>query len=112
MMFESNRLTQSSQTSAQSISSLFSVPVDTTSSASVHREFEMDSRSHMLLSSRELATRWGRSETAISLASAVGVGPRFIKVDGKVMYAMEEIQKYERACLFFDPAEVALQSVC
>lgn len=72
----------------------------------------MDSRSHMLLSSRELAKRWGRSETAISLASAVGVGPRFIKVDGKVMYAMEEIHKYERACLFFDPAEVALQTVC
>jgi hypothetical protein len=72
----------------------------------------MDSRSNMLLSPRELAQRWDRSETAIRLSAAVGVGPRFMKVEGRIMYAMDEIQQYERACLFFDPAEVALQTVC
>lgn len=72
----------------------------------------MDSRSNTLLSQKELALRWDRSETAISLSAAVGVGPRYVKVDGRIMYSLDEIQKYERACLFFDPAEVSLQTVC
>jgi hypothetical protein len=64
-----------------------------------------------LLSQSELAKRWGRSESAISLATAVGAGPRYVKIDGTIRYPFEEIQRYERACLFFDPAEVALQTV-
>lgn len=64
-----------------------------------------------MLTPRELAQRWGRSESAICLASAVGAGPRYTKLDGAVRYPMEEVQRYERACLFFDPAEVALQAV-
>ncbi len=69
----------------------------------------MKSNSSSLLSLSALASRWNRSETAISVASAVGLGPRFTKVDGKVMYYLAEIQRFERACLFFDPAEVALR---
>ena len=64
-----------------------------------------------LISQQELAKRWGRSESAIMLASAVGAGPRYVKIDGALKYPVEEIQKYERACLFFDPAEMALQPV-
>jgi 3,4-dihydroxy-2-butanone 4-phosphate synthase len=64
----------------------------------------------MLLTQQELAKRWGRSEAAIGLASAVGVGPRYVKVDGAIKYPVEDIQRYERACLFFDPAEVAFHS--
>lgn len=64
-----------------------------------------------LLSQGELAKRWGRSEAAISLATAVGSGPRYVKIDGAIKYPFEEVQRYERACLFFDPAEVALQTV-
>ncbi|MEN9435372.1 MAG: hypothetical protein RIR09_27 [Pseudomonadota bacterium] len=56
----------------------------------------------------ELARRWGRSEAAISLSSAVGAGPSYLKIDGRVQYALDEIQRYERACLFFEPADVAL----
>lgn len=67
----------------------------------------MDSPIHTLLSQQELAKRWGRSEASIGLASAVGVGPRYVKVDGAIKYPVEDIQRYERACLFFDPAEVA-----
>lgn len=69
----------------------------------------MDTTLEMLLSQQELAKRWGRSEAAISLASAVGMGPRYVKIDGVVKYPVEDIQRYERACLFFDPAEVAFQ---
>ena len=64
-----------------------------------------------LLSQRELAQRWGRTESAISLATAVGAGPRYVKIDGAIRYPVEEVQRYERAGLFFDPAEVALQTV-
>jgi hypothetical protein len=71
----------------------------------------MDTTSNNLLSQRELAKRWGRSESAISLATAVGAGPRYVKIDGAIKYPFDEIQRYERACLFFDPAEVALQTV-
>ena len=64
-----------------------------------------------LLSQGELAKRWGRSESAISLATAVGTGPRYIKIDGAIKYPFDEIQRYERACLFSGPADIALQTV-
>lgn len=70
----------------------------------------MEPTINMYLSQRELAMRWSRSETAIGLASAVGVGPRYVNIDGAIKYPIEEILQYERACLFFDPAEVALQT--
>lgn len=71
----------------------------------------MDAAVNHLLTGRELAHRWGRSESAINLASAVGTGPRYLKIDGAIRYPMDEVQRYERACLFFDPADVALQTV-
>lgn len=70
----------------------------------------MDSHMQLLLSQQDLAKRWGRSEAAIGLASAVGAGPRYVKIDGAIKYPVEDIQRYERACLFFDPAEIAFQS--
>lgn len=73
-------------------------------------EVFMDSHIQMLLSQQDLAKRWGRSEAAIGLASAVGAGPRYVKIDGAIKYPVEDILRYERACLFFDPAELAFQS--
>lgn len=64
-----------------------------------------------LISQKELARRWGKPENSIGWFRAIGVGPHYVKVDGEVMYSLEEIEKYERACLFFDPAEVAFQSM-
>jgi hypothetical protein len=61
------------------------------------------------LSQQELAQRWGRTTSAIGLASALGVGPKYIKLGGSLRYPMDEVQRYERACLFFEPAEVAMQ---
>jgi hypothetical protein len=71
----------------------------------------MNANTDNMLSTDELARRWGRSESAISLATAVGSGPRYVKIDGKIRYPFDEVQRYERACLYFDPAEVALQLV-
>jgi hypothetical protein len=64
-----------------------------------------------LLTQRELANRWGRSEAAIQMAAAVGVGPRYIKVAEGIRYPFEEIERYERACLFFEPADIALRTL-
>jgi len=71
----------------------------------------MTTHTQMLFTTSQLAQRWGRSEVLISLASAVGTGPQFIKVDGQIVYPQDEVYRYERACLFFDPAEVALQEL-
>lgn len=70
----------------------------------------MENPINLFLSQRELALRWGRSETAITLAAAVGTGPRYVKMDGAIKYPVEEVQRFERACLFFDPADVALRT--
>lgn len=71
----------------------------------------MEASSTSLITQRELARRWCKSEAVIQLASAVGVGPRYLKVNGQIVYTQDEVQRYERACLFFDPAEVALQDM-
>ena len=70
----------------------------------------METMEQASISQQELARRWGRTVSAIGLARALGVGPKYIKVAGRLRYPLEEVQKYERACLFFDPAELALQS--
>lgn len=62
------------------------------------------------ITQQELAVRWGRSVAAIGLASALGVGPRYVKQNGVLCYPMDEVQRYERACLYFDPADLALRA--
>ena len=52
-----------------------------------------------LFTQNELASRWGRSVSAIGLASALGVGPKYIKVDGALRYPLEEVRKYEQLAL-------------
>jgi len=64
-----------------------------------------------LLTGRELAQRWGRSETAIGLSAAVGVGPRYVKIGGAVRYPVEEVQRFERACMLFNPADVDAETL-
>lgn len=71
----------------------------------------MDATVNKLLSQGELAKRWGRSESAISLATAVGTGPRYVKIDGAIKYPFDEVQRYERACMFADTPETQLQTV-
>lgn len=52
-----------------------------------------------MLSQQELAQRWGRSVCAIGLCSAVGLGPRYVKAGGVLLYPVAEVQKYEHARL-------------
>jgi hypothetical protein len=62
------------------------------------------------LSQSELAKRWGRSEAAIGSATSVGAGPRSVNIDGTTRYPFEEVQPFERSCLFFEPADVAMRT--
>lgn len=71
----------------------------------------MDATVNKLLSQGELAKRWGRSESAISLATAVGTGPRYIKIDGFIKYPFDEVQRYEQACMFSETPQTRLQTV-
>ena len=69
----------------------------------------MDTQLQHLLSQRELAQRWGSAEATINHFRSKGIGPRHVNVSGCAMYPVEEVQKFERACLFFNPIEVAYQ---
>jgi hypothetical protein len=67
----------------------------------------MESQIQLLLTQRELAKRWARSEGAIRQARAQGLGPQYLKVAGQILYSSTEVEKFERACLFHEPADVA-----
>ncbi len=66
----------------------------------------MNQPTRHMLTSAELAQRWGRSESAICLATVVGVGPRFVKSTGMVLFPLEEIQRYERESAVLKPFKV------
>lgn len=67
----------------------------------------MESQIQFLLTQRELAKRWARSESSIRQASALGLGPQYLQVEGQILYSGDEVEKFERACLFHEPADVA-----
>lgn len=52
------------------------------------------------LTQGELAKRWNKAEATIERYRAIGSGPRFLKIGGKVLYRIEDIQEFERSCLY------------
>jgi hypothetical protein len=70
----------------------------------------MNNSNQPMVSQRELARRWGKPECSFGWFRAVGAGPHYVKVGGEILYPLDEVEKYERACLFFNPADVAFQS--
>lgn len=55
------------------------------------------------LTQRELADRWNKSEATIERYRSDGVGPRFLKIGGAVRYRLEDIEAFERECLYDNP---------
>lgn len=49
----------------------------------------------VLLSPRKLAARWGLSEKTLERWRMQGTGPMFLKLGGRVLYRMEEIEQHE-----------------
>ena len=46
----------------------------------------------------ELADRWRLSERTLERWRYVGVGPKFRKIGGRCVYAIEEVERFEQSC--------------
>jgi predicted DNA-binding transcriptional regulator AlpA len=51
------------------------------------------------LNQRQLATRWGVSEATLERWRSEGIGPKFLKLCGRVLYRQVDIEAYEASCL-------------
>ncbi|MCL6455370.1 MAG: DNA-binding protein [Ralstonia pickettii] len=51
------------------------------------------------LNQRQLAQRWGLSEASLEGWRTKGIGPVFLKLQGRVLYRLEDIESYEVQCL-------------
>jgi predicted site-specific integrase-resolvase len=51
------------------------------------------------MNQRQLANRWGVSEATLERWRSEGIGPRYLKLQGRVMYREKDIEAYESRCL-------------
>ena len=47
------------------------------------------------LNQRQLADRWDLSEASLERWRTEGIGPVFLKLQGRVLYRVEDIESYE-----------------
>jgi len=50
----------------------------------------------VLLSPRQLAARWGLSEKTLERWRMLGTGPVFLKLGGRVLYRIDEVEAHEQ----------------
>jgi predicted site-specific integrase-resolvase len=48
---------------------------------------------------RQLAERWNVSEASLERWRSAGIGPVYLKLQGRVLYRVEDIEAYEADCL-------------
>lgn len=51
------------------------------------------------MNQRQLANRWGVSEATLERWRSDGIGPRYLKLQGRVMYREQDIEGFEAKCL-------------
>ena len=51
------------------------------------------------LNQRQLADRWDVSEASLERWRSDGIGPIFLKLQGRVLYRLEDIEAFETASL-------------
>ena len=51
------------------------------------------------LNQRQLAARWSVSEATLESWRGEGLGPKFLKLCGRVIYRQVDIEAYEASCL-------------
>jgi len=51
------------------------------------------------LNQRQLANRWSVSEATLERWRGEGIGPVYLKLGGRVVYRLEDIEGFEHACL-------------
>jgi predicted site-specific integrase-resolvase len=59
------------------------------------------------LNQRELAERWNISARSLERWRWIGEGPRFLKLGGRVVYRLDDIERYEAEQLRDSPAASA-----
>jgi hypothetical protein len=48
---------------------------------------------------RQLATRWAISEATLERWRCEGIGPKFLKLCGRVLYRQGDIEAFEESCM-------------
>lgn len=51
------------------------------------------------LGQKELADRWRVSEASLERWRTEGIGPKFLKLCGRVLYRQVDIEAFEESCL-------------
>lgn len=51
------------------------------------------------LNQKQLAARWSISEATLERWRSEGIGPRYLKIGGRVLYRQIDIDAYEESCL-------------
>ena len=59
------------------------------------------------MNQRQLANRWGVSEATIERWRSEGIGPRYLKLQGRVMYREQDVEAYEASCLRQSTSQLA-----
>ena len=59
------------------------------------------------LNQRQLADRWDVSEASLERWRSEGIGPIFLKLKGRVLYRLEDIEAFELGSLRKSTSEVA-----
>lgn len=60
------------------------------------------------LSQRELSERWTIAETTLERWRSMGIGPVYVKLPGRVVYRITDVEAYERRCLRRSTSESVL----
>jgi predicted site-specific integrase-resolvase len=60
------------------------------------------------LSQRELSERWTIAETTLERWRTMGIGPVYVKLPGRVVYRITDVDAYERRCLRRSTSESVL----
>ena len=64
------------------------------------------------LTQRELAERWRISEATLERWRGEGRGPQYLKLHGRVLYQLVDVEAYEAKCLRSSTTESAKMAYC
>lgn len=63
------------------------------------------------MNQRQLANRWGVSEATLERWRSEGIGPKYLKLQGRVMYREKDVEAYEASCLRQSTSEAVKESI-
>lgn len=61
------------------------------------------------LNQKQVAARWSVSEATLERWRSEGIGPKFLKLCGRVLYRQVDIETYEESCLATSTKTVVAQ---